>query len=620
MKRKDCVIETLKTNKTVHLLELQGTLPDIHLAQGYLMSEEIENGAINEMLENFNKFKRKLGKYDWAFDALLGCYVGRLERSVTPEVREAIKSLHEGYAKRYSDLGKKNRWSYEDIRLGTYGIEIGNILYGQLHTFEKSPLKTILDVTASCGGKVSQAAIRRIFNAMIGTSHSDKKMGCVGMVMPGKFTTDGHLIHGRNLDQTPLMETWAKAPVMYTIHETNHIPYVAVGTAGLIFPGGISGFNQSGISVSLHQMNTDRFVSKHKKNSAALMPFLQQKILRQAHSIDEAVNIIHSIKSFSSWSILISDAKTGEAASFELSAHKKVVARRSTNKPMSQSNHFLSPDMQREHFHSNYSSYIETESRLLQMAKELESAKGKADLTWAMNTMAGHIDFFEGERSFGRTAVKASNIMTSIAIAGKNEMWMTIGDKKPAAHSHYLGIQADFENNVITPIGIKKNNAFESRPHFEKSFALYVEAYYAHTQSDRKLAITKLQEAIKMAQIDEVDDLTYQYNLSRLLMLEKRFEEARPLMENMVKRILEFHPYQQVLVTMFHQKLRDHLGFKDAKRVENYELVKEKLLKLKKDFPFKHGAPNIDDKIKMISKWQENSEELIPGLDFAVLD
>jgi tetratricopeptide (TPR) repeat protein len=85
-----------------------------------------------------------------------------------------------------------------------------------------------------------------------------------------------------------------------------------------------------------------------------------------------------------------------------------------------------------------------------------------------------------------------------------------------------------------------KNNAFESRPHFEKSFALYVEAYYAHTQSDRKLAITKLQEAIKMAQIDEVDDLTYQYNLSRLLMLEKRFEEARPLMESMVKRILEF--------------------------------------------------------------------------------
>src|SRR3546814_14327234 len=59
----------------------------------------------------------------------------------------------------------------------------------------------------------------------------------------------------------------------------------------LIYPGGISGLNDAGLAASLHQMSTTELESGFLTGTGDIAPFTQQRMLREAASIDEAVEI-----------------------------------------------------------------------------------------------------------------------------------------------------------------------------------------------------------------------------------------------------------------------------------------------------------------------------------------
>lgn len=96
--------------------------------------------------------------------------------------------------------------------------------------------------------------------ALASNSHPDHRTGfsCTGFSLPGALTADGRHLHARNLDAD--LYNWNIASTVFLIDETagnaNWQKYVAFGTAGLIYSGGISGLNDSGIATSLHQLST----------------------------------------------------------------------------------------------------------------------------------------------------------------------------------------------------------------------------------------------------------------------------------------------------------------------------------------------------------------------------
>ncbi len=614
-----CHLSTSSTKKSFYLFRGEGTIEEIQYAQGYLLAEQIDHGSIEEMLGFFEKEMKNAGKSRWLLGSLKECQMKRLVQSTSPELLSAIKGMAHGYADGMKAKGLTPQYTEDDFVFSLLGIEVANILTGIAQEKSEKPVAALSRVFAQCGMRIAGNGLKELLKGSRKIPAHERKMGCVGLIAPDSATGQG-LIHGRNLDQSPLMKSWSKAPVIYLIKETGYIPYVAAGTAGLIYPGGISGFNQHGISVSLHQMNSTRWDSKHKDGTALVVPYLQQKILREAKTIDEAFEIIKKANVFSSWTIFIADSKNQDVASIEISANKKVIARRHKNEVMGQSNHYLSPDMQKEHFHANTAAYLETQSRLLQVEKVLNESKGRIDVDWAMETLASHIDYFEGERSFGRTAVKLSNIMSSIAHPARQEFWMTIGDKKPAAHSWYVGTKVDFATMQLDLISMNKSFKLDSYLPLEESYSYAVEAFKSYKAHENQNAIDQLKRALKLAEQSGKEDTSSTYNISRLYMMEKNYPEAKNYMDKLLPKKQEFHPYSQGLIAMYSARLKQLTEDNSADIPLLYKEAESQFTKIQKESKYGHGVANLKKKLKLISKWSKGQDAAIPALDFAVND
>lgn len=622
---KTCHIKTVNNDqKSFHLLQLKGNEAENSYAQGYLLASEIEDGTINDMLREINDLTASNPKMAWLLNSIKDCYVGRMKRSVSDQFIEQIHQLSQGYQDGIKKLGRKPKFNDTDFVIAVLGIDLGNIVGGLAHELEENPFKGAADLIGACGLKITKAAVIELFDGYHEKNPTeDHKMGCVGVATSATGTVDNKLIHGRNFDQTPLISTWAKHPVMYLVDEPGFHKYMGTGTAGLIFPAGISGMNDQGLSVSLHQMNTTRFDSLHKNKKAMIMPYLQQVVIKKAKSIDEAFKIIQDNEVFASWTVFISDAKTNELASIEISPNKKVIARRNINSFMGQSNHFINMDMQKQHYHDSYNNILETHSRLNITEKALKNQFSAIDLNWMMNHLSLHEDFYEGSRSFGRTPVKVSNIMSTIAIPVDSTYWMTIGDRRPASHSTYFGAKADWSSNQLIPIGSTKTYQFRGVADYEKSFDRYVEAYLNNNKGDYLTAIQNLKEALVLSNKDGKNDFTYRYNLARLLQMTEQYDEAYDILSDLWKNKDQNHIYQQALISMHLAKTAELMSkdkWTSEKTLPYYTFSLSVFDKLKSESFNGHATSNLKKKIKLINKWIKGKEAKIPKLNFSVVD
>src|SRR3546814_5636777 len=134
---------------------------------------------------------------------------------------------------------------------------------------------------------------------------------CTGFAVPPALASGGRLLHARNLDAD--LYNWNKAPVLSLLDETADHPgwhkYAAFGTAGLIYPGGISGLKDAGLAASLHQMSTTELERGFLTGTGDIAPFTKQRMLREAASIGEAVALATAAPHFAARSLLVSERK-----------------------------------------------------------------------------------------------------------------------------------------------------------------------------------------------------------------------------------------------------------------------------------------------------------------------
>ena len=514
--------------KNFYVMKLKSDFASNQYTQGYFLAPEIDQGSIREMILQRTSATHGMSRTNATITRkMISCFDGRVSESLSSEFKSGVDELARGYEQGMMARKKQPHYHLSDFEKANYGIEMANILYGISHRMHVSKFKAGMSALNSCWTTIDSSFINEMYDNFVNKAQDNQKFaGCIGMVAAGNATQDGALIHARNLDQSSLLFSWTQAPVVYLVSEPHFHKYVAVGTAGLIFPGGISGFNDQGIAVSLHQMNTTEYESHQPAGTAEVVPYLQQRILREASSIDEAFALIQKTPVIASWTVLISDSKKNEMASIEISPARKVIARRSTT-VLGQSNHYLNPEMLKEHFHTRMGNYLETVSRLNYITERLNQDKGNIDLSWTVRTMSTHWDMIDhGPRSFGRVAVKASNLLSNIMIPKKNEFWTTLGDVQPGVHSQFLGFKIDFNSMNFSPIARTRTDVYADQPNYERSFFKYVEAFGAYKTEDFAKSESVLKEAIHLARLDGVFDYSYHYVLARVQMKRGEYMEA----------------------------------------------------------------------------------------------
>ncbi|MEO1492200.1 MAG: carcinine hydrolase/isopenicillin-N N-acyltransferase family protein [Pseudomonadota bacterium] len=469
--------------KKVFILRQKGSFADISYDHGCLLANEIEGGVFPEIIDTIQTgtdVSSDVG--DWILSAVYRRMSDDVFDACSGEFRAAVKALGDGM---FDTLDNPN-FTPENVRDALVAIDVGNLGEGLSRRMAKPLAPEVSETIFYVLGAARR--FRRHQPDRVGDALGDKTalghtmqrlssparrvgFGCTATGAAPALTQDGLGLHARTFDGA--FFSWNRFPGLFLIdeRETNASwhRYAAIGTAGLIYSGGISGMNDAGIAASIHQMSTARYDTGRPSRGYAVAPYLQQRILREAGSLDEAEDLLRSAKHFASWTIVVSDAKAGTSARFEINGGTQKVARMDLGDHFEQSNHFIAPGMAEQndwfedvHFTPTFGKWLETRARISTVKTAF--AKGRnADrigTDWAIDLMASHGDgALDGApRSFGRTICKAYGLMGSVARADPDrslagdQLWMSIGDRLPGPHGTFAGFAIDWEALSVAPV------------------------------------------------------------------------------------------------------------------------------------------------------------------------
>ncbi len=182
------------------------------------------------------------------------------------------------------------------------------------------------------------------------------------LIASNKRTGQG-LIHARNLDYEGF-NLWEKRPTVIYFHpsERGAQGYMSLTSLG-IHTAGITSANDSGLVVVLHQ-------SLVESTSLSNRPVLSvtEKVIRDAHTINEAIQILVSEKYATSWKIVISSAREDRAVVADVAANG-VDLTEMMGDHLSVTNSVEGPLMKPLEFSSTYENMVDSLARL----KNLES-------------------------------------------------------------------------------------------------------------------------------------------------------------------------------------------------------------------------------------------------------
>ena len=151
-----------------------------------------------------------------------------------------------------------------------------------------------------------------VTQAEISHHDPDDPPGCTNFAAWGRWTTDGRLLHGRNLDWS-ISRGAQEAAAVFVWRPKGGTPFMMVGWTGAI--GSVSGMNASGITFGeMTSTSTDETF-----DGLPLM-LLMRRVLEKAKTLDEAVAIVQRAPRTTGWNFILGDAKIPDGRALEVDA------------------------------------------------------------------------------------------------------------------------------------------------------------------------------------------------------------------------------------------------------------------------------------------------------------
>jgi len=140
----------------------------------------------------------------------------------------------------------------------------------------------------------------------------DAPPGCSNFAAWGKWTTDGRLLHGRNLDWN-IDRGAQEGAVILVWRPKGGRPFMMVGWTGSI--GSVTGMNADGISFG--EMTSS---SSDETFDGLPLMLMMRRVLEKAETLDEAVQVVRDAPPTTGWNFILADGKKPDARAIELDA------------------------------------------------------------------------------------------------------------------------------------------------------------------------------------------------------------------------------------------------------------------------------------------------------------
>lgn len=236
--------------------------------------------------------KTLFGKYNQSF---LEEHTSRMEKHFPPAYLEEMRGLVEGIK-----------------QAGIEGIEYRHVL------------------AAACSAEIQH-------------TDPDAPPGCSNFALFGQWTTDGRLLHGRNLDWR-ITDQAQEDAVLFVWQPDDGQTFAMPGWAGCI--GSVSGMNAQGITIGeMTSSTTDQTFD------GIPLLIVTRRVLQEASSLGEAVGILEKGPRTFGWNFVIGDAQIPDARALEVDARTCSVFTPSDPKESSRTGHTALPDAVRRTNH-----------------------------------------------------------------------------------------------------------------------------------------------------------------------------------------------------------------------------------------------------------------------------
>jgi len=140
----------------------------------------------------------------------------------------------------------------------------------------------------------------------------DAPPGCSNFACWGKWTTDGRLLHGRNLDWNIRGDAQDDAAILVW-RPAGGTPFMMVGWAGGI--GSVSGMNAVGITIG--EMTSS---SPDATFDGLPLWLIMRRVLEEAGNLEQAVAIMKKGPRTTGWNFVIGDGKVPDGRALEVDA------------------------------------------------------------------------------------------------------------------------------------------------------------------------------------------------------------------------------------------------------------------------------------------------------------
>jgi hypothetical protein len=442
--------------------------------------------------------------------------------------------------------------------------------------------------------------------------------GCSSLVTSAALSNDG-LLHARNLDYEGYgVFDRHTTLIRYHPSEPGAQQYISLGSLGL-HQAGITAMNESGIILTLHQAMV-------AQTSLTGTPILSanERVIREARTLDDAVRILSSMKHAGSWRIILSSAREDRSLLLEVSALGTFVVEDSryprATAPIGlllATNHVLAPELQKEEFTVNarYAEDTRLRLRALQNISRRTLAGGnRFNLQAAIDLISSQEAFDEGGPSHTPTShgiiAKLNNIQSAVFEPAGNRLWIAQAPTdqpfaKPLQGS-YISLPLFRSSAAPVPVQTRFPTALPTRERV-RAHAFYRQAASLATEESR---FEEAAEFYRLASLEEPAEALHPLMEGLSRFQAAQFEASRDALE----RAMALNPdrYHRSLLHLFLGRISDiekvrELALAHYAQVElglSDGLTEEVLRQSRKPYHFKNARKIVLDAVQAdVLRW-----------------
>ena len=388
-------------------------------------------------------------------------------------------------------------------------------------------------------------------------------VACSSFIAWGEATTDGSLLHGRNLDFSGGLR-WSHRHAVMVLKPARGIPSVTVTGDGAYIPG-ITSTNAKGLTMGLH-MNFTRDGNLVGRNVLTLA----SRALLEGGSVDGAVDILGRGRRISGWTFVLSHVPSKKAALLELSGNRK-----SRIEPQGDwlvySNCYLSSSLRETEYAPSYTWVEDNYSRYASLKRLMEEYQGKLDPPLALSILGNRVDITCGrELVLGNAVAAVANVSSALFCPEKDRLWLALGAAPPNTYGRYVGLSLGDLFSGRDPTVLEELSGDPIPQSKRRSLECYMEALRLWDEEmDLEGTLRAVSEALEA--LEEGDEEPLFFMVRGLLLAKKgEYSSAREDFQRVLNSFLS--PYRKAQALLWLARLADLEG-KRTEALDGYREV-----------------------------------------------